>query len=73
MRQTITADAIKPESDQCVQSVPMGTDGSRATAVHGARSAGEPREATPESAEEFYAELTARPDVRAFLKRLAGQ
>jgi hypothetical protein len=28
---------------------------------------------TPESAKEFYARLTAREDVRAFLKRLADR
>lgn len=33
----------------------------------------EPGEATPTSAEEFYAKLAARSDVRTFLKRLAGQ
>lgn len=30
-----------------------------------------PSEATPTSAEEFYAKFTARPDVREILKRLA--
>jgi len=30
-------------------------------------------EARPRSPQDFYAELTARPDMRAFLKRLADR